>query len=472
MQDTQPSSVLPAPVDDQAWVDGELIRNMMSASSNAQYIGALMIPVVVGIGWSYVPALWLVAWSVGALLLWLARVRVQYLYPRETANGGPPLQKLFVKRFGFVWPLNAAWWGLTTALFFDRTPLDHQFMCWFIVAGTAALSINNYSAWMPVLRSYIGALMLTCLVVIVSSIVANRFASPAYHYWMALLTLVLWHMLLRGGRRLYRAQRRTIELLHRNNVLIGSLKRQTQAALDAVAVKNRFLASATHDIRQPVHALALYADWLRNEPALVEEIAPKIVQATRAVNTLFDSLFDFAKLDSGRMRVNIETVSVADVLGELESQYRPLAEARGLQLRVHMLSSGVLCDPVRLHRILGNLLSNAIKYTERGGVLLAARRTAGGVRFEVWDTGIGIAPAHQKRIFTEFYKVPGHAGTDDGFGLGLAIVSRVAASMGHRIDMKSRPGRGSVFSVTVEGGSEAEVRARIAQSLTQMASRP
>lgn len=472
MQDTRPPSTLPSPGDDQAWVEGELIRSMMNASASSQYLGAFMIPVVVGIGIDVVPLAWLLTWGGVAMLLWLARVRVTALYPRETADGGTPAQKAFIQRFGIVWPLNALWWGGLTGLFFDRTPLEHQFMCWFVVAGTAALSINNYSSWMPVMRSYVGTLMATCMAVLLVSIASHGFAGPTYHYWLLLLVLVFWHILLRGGMRLHKAQRRTIELLHRNSILIESLKRQTQAALDAVAIKNRFLASATHDIRQPVHALALYADWLRNEPALVQEIAPKIVQATRAVNALFDSLFDFAKLDSGRMRVNIETIDVPELLRELELQYRPLAAARGLAFRMRELPATVVSDPIRLRRILGNLLSNAIKYTDRGGVLLAARRTAQGVRFEIWDTGHGIAPAHQKRIFSEFYKVPGHAGTDDGFGLGLAIVSRVANSMGHRIGMKSRFGRGSVFSVTVEGADEAEVRDRVARALSQMASNP
>ncbi|MBP7565147.1 MAG: HAMP domain-containing histidine kinase [Burkholderiaceae bacterium] len=456
------------------WVDGELIRIMMGAAQNAQYLAALMVPVVIVVGWRDVPLVWLLLWALGAWGLWFARVHVSAVYLRTAAGGGTAVQRAFVERYGLVWPLNALWWGLMTALFFDRTPLENQFTCWLIVCGTVALAINNYSAWLPVMRSYIGTLMATSSAVVFITMASNGFSGPAYHWWMLALILVCWHMTLRAGQRVHRAQRRTVELLHRNSILIESLKRQTHAALDAVAVKNRFLASATHDIRQPVHALALYADWLRNEPALVDEIAPKIVQATAAVNALFDSLFDFAKLDSGRMRVQIETLDVRELMRELETQYRPLAAARGLQLRTHEVEGSVVSDPIRLRRILGNLLSNAIKYTERGGVLLAARRTARGVRFEVWDTGIGIAPMHQKRIFSEFYKVPGHAGTEDGFGLGLAIVARVAASMGHPIAMKSRPGRGSMFSVTVEGAQEDEVRARISQVLAsgQMASRP
>ena len=176
-----------------------------------------------------------------------------------------------------------------------------------------------------------------------------------------------------------------------------------------------------------MHALGLYADWLGSEPELVHEIAPKIVESTKAVNALFDSLFDLVRLDSGKIKLNIEPVDLGKLLHDLELQYRPLAQAKGLQFRVHVTPGTVISDPILLQRIVGNLISNAVKYTQRG-------RRAGGLRgrgragccIEIWDTGMGIAPVHQHEIFREFYKVPSHAGTEDGFGLGLYIVARLA----------------------------------------------
>src|SRR5205085_2562543 len=118
--------------------------------------------------------------------------------------------------------------------------------------------------------------------------------------------------------------------------------RQTQAALDAVEIKNRFLASAAHDIRQPVHALGLYADWLGAEPELVHEIAPKIVESTKAVNALFDSLFDLVRLDTGKIKLNIGPVELDKVLHDLELQYRPLAQAKGLVFKTHSKPGSVV----------------------------------------------------------------------------------------------------------------------------------
>ena len=447
------SQILTGSQDDEAvWVEGELIRNLMAAARSTQYTGAIVVPVFFGVGYGVVPLPWLLAWCTGALALWAYRIWIGVWYARHVARADTAAHIAFIRRFSHSWPLSAFWWGLSTFMFFDRTPLVSQFICWLIIAGMGAYSLNSFSSYLPIMRSYVNSLVLTVMMVIVVRVIELKFQGPTFHYWLLLLAIVQWQLLIRGGTRLNETYRRNFELLYRNNLLIRSLTRQTQAALDAVAVKNRFLANATHDIRQPVHALALYADWLRDEPELVREIAPKIVEATQAVNRLFDSLFDLARLDAGQVRMNTEVIDISRLLHDLDLQYQPLARARGLEFRVRGVAGTIVSDRIRLQRILGNFISNAIKYTPRGGVLLAARRTARGVRFEVWDTGIGIAGQHLGEIFREFYKVPAHTGTEDGFGLGLAIVSRLAHAMGHRVGVRSRVGRGSVFTLTLDNG--------------------
>jgi signal transduction histidine kinase len=239
-----------------------------------------------------------------------------------------------------------------------------------------------------------------------------------------------------------------------------------------VEIKNRFLASAAHDIRQPVHALGLYADWLGSEPELVHEIAPKIVESTKAVNALFDSLFDLVRLDSGKIKLNIEPVGLKQLLHDLELQYRPLAEARGLEFRLHVTPGEVVSDPILLRRILGNLVSNAIKYTPQGGVLVASRARGTTHVIEVWDTGLGIAPEHRGEIFREFFKVPSHPGTEEGFGLGLYIVSRLSAILSHPVSLESRPGRGTVFRVELEPTDPGRAADRASAAVAQLASMP
>jgi len=459
----------PASSSEAHWVQGELVRSLMRTQRNTQWVGLLLVAVIVGVLWEDVSPALLSAW----LLLMLAtagwRFAVLRRYQREVMQRGTDEHLAFFRRHRLVWPLSAFAWGLTTLLYFDRSSLADQFVCWLAMAGLAMFSINALSSQRATMRAYLNTFAATALAVIAWRMVGElRLQGPPYHWWLVALLLILWQVLREAGDRLHDTHRRNFELQFRNSQLIESLTRQTQAALDAVEIKNRFLASAAHDIRQPVHALGLYADWLGSEPELVHELAPKIVESTKAVNRLFDSLFDLARLDSGKIRLNIETVNVAQLLHELELQYRPLCEAKGLAFRLHVRPGTAVSDPILLQRIVGNLISNAVKYTQKGGILVASRQTRKGLRIEIWDTGVGIAPMHQREIFREFYKVPGHAGTEEGFGLGLYIVGRLTQILGHPLTLASRVGRGTVFRLQLHPTDSREAAERAVASVANM----
>ncbi len=455
------------------WVEAELVRSLLRTARTTQLLGLLLIPIMVGVLWTDAAWTALGLWSACAVGLAALRFAVMRRYARDVAPLGAAEHLAFFAKYRFLWPVSAMVWGASTLLYFDRSSLADQFICWLMLAGLAMFSINALSTHLATMRAYLDTLALTALAVILWRVGAElQFRGPSYHYWIVALLLIFWEVLREAGLRLHLTHRRNFELQFRNNQLIESLTRQTQAALDAVEIKNRFLASAAHDIRQPVHALSLYADWLGSEPELVHELAPKIVESTKAVNALFDSLFDLVRLDSGKIKLNIESVDLAQLLHDLELQYRPLAQAKGLQFRVRATPGKVLSDPILLRRIVGNLLSNAIKYTDRGGLLLASRAGRAGCRIEVWDTGAGIAPVHQREVFREFYKVPTHGGTEDGFGLGLYIVARLAAILGHPIDLASRPGRGTVFRLRLAPTDARLAADRAAASVAQLVSMP
>ncbi|HWI81857.1 HAMP domain-containing sensor histidine kinase [Ramlibacter sp.] len=455
------------------WVEAELVRSLLRTARTTQLLGLFLIPILIGVLWNDVSWGALALWSACALGLAVVRFFVIRRYVRDVLPHGSAAHLAFFARYRFLWPLSAIVWGASTLLYFDRSSLADQFICWLILAGLAMFAINALSTHLGTLRAYLDSLALTALAVLLWRIGGElQFRGPYYHYWIIALLLIFWEVLREAGLRLHLTHRRNFELQFRNNQLIESLTRQTQAALDAVEIKNRFLASAAHDIRQPVHALSLYADWLGSEPELVHELAPKIVESTKAVNALFDSLFDLVRLDSGKIKLNIEAVDLPQLLHDLELQYRPLARAKGLQFRVHATRGTVLSDPILLRRIIGNLLSNAIKYTHQGGVLLASRTAGGATRIEVWDTGVGIAPVHQREIFREFYKVPAHGGTEDGFGLGLYIVARLAAILGHPLALDSRPQRGTVFRLILAPTDPQQAADRAAASVAQLVSMP
>lgn len=457
----------PGAPEESQWVEGELVRSLMRTQRNAQWVDLVAIAIVVGVLWNDARPAWTAAWAIAGLAVAAARHAMLRRHERGMATRPAPQQLEFFRRWRPVWAASGLVWGLTTALFFDRSSLADQFICWLALAALAMHSVHSLSSQRQAVLDWLHALAAGALGVVAWRMVVElQLQGPAYHWWLLALMLVFWQVMRQAGARLHHTGRGHYELQFRHAQLIDSLTRQTQAALDAVEIKNRFLASAAHDIRQPVHALGLYADWLGSEPELVHELAPKIVDATKAVNRLFDSLFDLARLDSGKIRLNVGPVDVGKLLRDLELQYRPLCEAKGLQFRVRCGGGSVLSDPILLQRVLGNLISNAVKYTQRGGILVASRGARHGLRIEIWDTGVGIAPVHQREIFREFYKVPVHGGTEDGFGLGLYIVARLTHILGHPLTLASRPGRGTVFRLALH---PTDARAAAERAVTTVA---
>jgi len=232
----------------------------------------------------------------------------------------------------------------------------------------------------------------------------------------------------------------------------AELAMQKEQAEQASAAKTRFLAAASHDLRQPMQALGLWVSALRakaKDPAVLD-MGVKIDASVNALGEMLNALLDISKLDAGAVRVDLGTVSLDFLFDRLELQFEPSARAKGLALHVRRSGLHVSSDPVLLHRVLHNLLSNAIKYTVKGRVLLCARRCDHHVRIEVRDSGPGIAQTQQSLIFEEFFQL-GNSERDrnKGLGLGLAIVQRVTRLLGQPCQVRSAPGCGATFSVSV-----------------------
>ena len=217
----------------------------------------------------------------------------------------------------------------------------------------------------------------------------------------------------------------------------------------ANAAKTRFLATASHDLRQPMHAIGLLVGVLRERLAEqdLRGLVDKTHQAVQAMEGLFGSLLDVSKLDAGAVQPQPSAFALQDLLRRVEASYAPLAAAKAIGLRVRPTAAVVFTDPALLERVLGNLIANAIRYTHQGGVLVACRRRGEGLLLQVFDTGVGIAADQLELIFEEFVRLGGGHPGDQGLGLGLAIVKRTAALLGLPLQVHSCPGRGSVFSL-------------------------
>ncbi|MDP2819555.1 MAG: HAMP domain-containing sensor histidine kinase [Polaromonas sp.] len=438
------------------WVEAKLTRSFMRNGRPALHSASVIIPVFLAILYNDVNNTALLSWGLAAVVMTLVRYRVVNLYHRDYASADAARLREFMSRYSWTWTLSAVIWGASMFLHFRKAPVYDQFICLLVLAGMAGFAVGAFSASLRCFVGYINGLAYSTLAAVVYSVGLERpFMGTAQTYSLVVLVLVYWAAIRMAGRRFHKGQRKTLELQFANTMLIASLTEQTRTALEAVQTKNRFMASAAHDLRQPVHALSLYADWLRAEPELVAQITPKIVQSTQAVNKLFNSLFDLAKLDSGAVEVGWQSVELSEVVAELELQYAPLAREKGLQLRTRVAQARALSDMVLLKRLLGNLLSNAVRHTIQGGVLIAVRRRPSGLCIEIWDTGVGVAPEHRQAIFQEFYRVAAHNGTEEGFGLGLSIVSRLCETLKHSLSMHSRPGKGTVFRLTLEPFDDA-----------------
>ncbi len=229
-----------------------------------------------------------------------------------------------------------------------------------------------------------------------------------------------------------------------------ALKRALDGANEAEAAKAHFLAAASHDLRQPIQSLFLLVDVLRNalrgQPAA--RTAEAAWEAVNALRGLLDSLLDISRLDAGLILPQIASFPLQPLFERLTGEARPEATRKGLRLRTVATRAAVSSDPVLLERILRNLIENAIRYTDRGGVVLGCRHRGAVLRIEVVDTGRGIPAEKIDEVFREFVQL-GNEERDrrKGLGLGLAIVRRLAGLLGHRVDLRSCPGRGTRISV-------------------------
>ena len=259
-----------------------------------------------------------------------------------------------------------------------------------------------------------------------------------------------------GDRRLVVAAIRDVT---ERRQMQARLRQATEDAERATEAKSRFLATASHDLRQPVQTLGLLIGTLRRLTAGQQtiELLDEAEHAIGAMSRLLNALLDISKLESGAIKPQIGEFKVAELLEELRADFAGLAAGKGLRLELEPCNEGARSDRALVGQAMRNLVSNAVKYTREGSVTLRCRRNGAGLRLEVADTGIGIPADEVERICDDFYQV-GVAGnaSRDGYGLGLSIVSRIVTLLGLKLDVQSEPGKGSLFAMEMPASAGAE----------------
>jgi signal transduction histidine kinase/CheY-like chemotaxis protein len=349
--------------------------------------------------------------------------------------------------------LGGATWGAAGWLFFTPANPSNILLLGMAIAAVTAGSIASTAAVWPAYLSYSTASSLPF------AIRALQEGGPLFSAlgWLVLLFL-LFNMIF--ARNVHRVICGAIQLSRRNTQLISSLQKENARAVDMAQAKSTFLAAASHELRQPTHALGLLIQALQNiaarpvaAPEHLDRVAQQMQCSLDGLTQLLSTLLDISKLDAGTIEPRMGPVSIGSVLETLEGEFASLAAARDLRLIVIPSDAWVWSDSVLLKLIVANFIANAIRYTARGGVLVAARRRGHAVEIQVYDTGIGIPDAERDSIFREFHQASNAIAlgmNSAGVGLGLAVAARAADLIGARLKVRSRIGRGSMFSIEAE----------------------
>jgi signal transduction histidine kinase/CheY-like chemotaxis protein len=339
-------------------------------------------------------------------------------------------------------------WGASGIVLNIPGNFSYQIVVLLVTTGLAFTSTYLSSAYMPAYRAFVYP---TFALAAVPFLLGGDF----WHVLIGMATLAALPLVVRYADRLCRALRTSIEVRLRNAELVEELRAQKKAADEANVAKSRFLAVASHDLRQPLHSLELFVQALEDTPLPVhaQQLVGNVRRSVDSMEELFDGLLDISRLDAGVVRAREEVIPLADLFERLSFEYAAIAQRKGLGLRVMKTSACVRSDPTLLARILRNLVANAVRYTEHGRVTIGCRRHGEQVSIEVWDTGPGVPAEKCAEIFQEFTQL-GNPERDrrKGLGLGLAIVERLAKLLGHGVLLRSRVGKGSVFAVTVARG--------------------
>ncbi len=396
--------------------------------------------------------------NASALLLWALAVIASKLFnawhARRTLTDPMSLERA-PRLARTLMVLNAldgvAWGGLPWATLNSASVAGTV----LVIAVMAGVTSNAMSVLAPVLPVFLA--FCVCAVA-ATALKLSLMSDPAYQA-LALITLIFILTQVAQGRVAAKAARAAINLRFENVELIGLLREETgkaraarQEAEQANLAKSKFLAAASHDLRQPVHALGLFLEVIgRGELSPVQRDMLSNARATSLASSLMlNTLLDFSRIEAGVIEPQLQPFHLQSLLVKIENEQAPQAVAKDLVFRSRETQACVVSDPVLLELIVRNLVSNAIRYTARGGVLLACRMRGERVLLEVWDTGVGIEASQQKAIFREFHQL-GNPERDrnKGLGLGLAIVDGLVRTLGLDLSLCSRPGRGSMFRLAL-----------------------
>ena len=439
---------------------GTFAFNRTSLASHA--IGAVIVEVVFA---DVAPYALRMIWGLSFVAVWMVRAALALRFERdEPAEAAALERRLRVWQAGVL--ASGLLWGAAAWFFFPYGSGLHQLV---LVLVTYAYCVACVPVLSPQFRVFVAFVLLIFGPAIVRVAIER---SPLSWQLAAVMTVVIGMTILLG--RTYRASFDNLTALKLRTEALALQLRAEKAIADAARheaevanrAKTQFFTAASHDLRQPLHAMGLFAEALRSrthDPE-VAQLVNSINESVDALEGLFSELLNITRIDSGGVEVDPEHFEVGEIFRKIRLHFEPAAFEKGLTLRIRGGCQVALADPLLVERIVRNLVSNAIRYTTDGTVLVSCRKRGERLLLQVWDTGPGIGEEERVRVFEEFYQVPGvqavAAEQKKGLGLGLAIVKRLAALMAVPLRLQSQTGRGSVFTLELPLGKAPRSAAR------------
>jgi signal transduction histidine kinase len=445
----------PAPADERRF---DHLRALF-VQTPASLIGYLIgWGLVVAMYWPLAPRAAILAWMLGLGALLVLRL-LHYLRFRRRPDADVATLRDWRGSWKVLVLAQASMWAVAVWLFWDLGTPYHRTGLMLVIFSLGLASVQLLATEQKLYIAFVCLLILPAMARIASD------TDYPWHWQLAGILGLQFVALLVMGRVQRSALDQVIGLKARTEQLAAQLaveKAEADAARRAAEAasraKTQFFAAASHDLRQPLHAMGLFAEALRqrSHDAEVAALVNSINESVDALEGLFGELLDITRIDTGGVDVNPQPVVMRELFARLKLHFEPTAFEKGLALGFRGADCVAHTDPVLLERMLRNLVSNAIRYTDDGGILVACRRRGDRLLMQVWDTGIGIPASSLPRIFDEFYQVasprPLQAHQRKGLGLGLAIVARLGALIDAPVSVRSRVGRGTVFSFEVPVG--------------------
>lgn len=403
--------------------------------------------------WPYVNQFWLSVWASSMLIVMFIRIFL------VTIKVKPITSRLTTEKQEKVLVLNSiisgVLWGWAGYLLFVPEMLEYQLIILLVLIVKGTGSVSTIINSLPAFCAYFPTSMLPISIMFLIQKEATAVA-------LGILCLLYIAVMLLFGRNINRTLSESLRIRYENQQLLKETEERKQEAEKANLAKTHFLAAASHDLRQPIHAMSLLLNILEDKFTTKEavigmceerekDVLFKMRGTVESLQNLLDALLDISRLDAGAVTVNNEEIDLLTVFQNLQNELQVLAEEKKLTLIWPRNSIHSKTDPALIEQILRNLINNAIRYTEKGKIVISNTRIDNKVKITVSDTGIGIAEDQQKTIFDEFYQV-GNQQRDrsHGLGLGLAIVKRTVELLGSQIHIQSALGKGTSFSFTLD----------------------